>query len=390
MHNNWGKLISGKMFLEEDFVIHNGEIKLIDNFEGKDEFGIKKIEYEAFPGIEKGYYYRNYWESTENGIIQKWKKEKIPKDPSIRLQVEMNNFNYAVETIFETIDVLLEDNKKKLELFYKEDMMIEQIYKRASSIFGEGKVCSDFCKKQYNVKQFIEEIGYQKLFTQKNIRYNEKYDCYYDKEREKIITYPYLKNSFYNIDTFLTFTTVGNKNYLKMSYIYLYTLLDEFILHAIEVVAILDLRTIIRYVNTIQSKDVIECLQYNDLKEKMIAHLIYLMGWKSFEEKIDFFRNAGIQIIQDKNHKYLEDEITVIGEKRNIIVHNRGIVNQDFLKKVQGKSITDNFKIGEEVNLDIDMLRKDSQKMKLYAESIYLAIKNKYTLLPYKLNQDKI
>lgn len=115
MAYDWGKYINGEVFIETPIVINNGNIISTEEFENKENFNIKQIKYEDFPGIEEGYWFSNYWEETPEYIIQKWKKEKIQTEPSGKLKVIRNQFEYAVCEILEMIDLLKYENKKNIK-----------------------------------------------------------------------------------------------------------------------------------------------------------------------------------------------------------------------------------------------------------------------------------
>ncbi len=379
---NWGRYVAEQVFLEDEILINNGKLIGIDELEDKEKYNIKQIKYEEFPGIEKGFCYSNYWENTKNGIIQKWKKDKIPSDPSGRLKVDLNQCNEAFEEIFRTVDLLNEKNQELLKKLYERGKIIEPIYRASALIFGHGKVCSNFCEKKYTVKKLFEEIDLHSYFIDGGIEYNEEIDGYQSKEGEIVLFYPNIKRSFFEIDSLINFSTIGNKTYLKMSYVYLYTLLDDFMLKAIETIVRIDPRIMIKHIDKMPSKDIVESRGKSDLIEKMIKELSYKMGWKSFEEKTDFFKDSGIKIKRQDNND-LESEMIVIGEKRNVIVHNQGIVNKDFLKKISKTQFKDNFEIGNKLDLNINILKEDAMKMKKYIEDIFNAIGEKYELLPY-------
>ena len=128
MAYDWGKYINGEVFIETPIVINNGNIISTEEFENKENFNIKQIKYEDFPGIEEGYWFSNYWEETPEYIIQKWKKEKIQTEPSGKLKVIRNQFEYAVCEILEMIDLLKYENKKILSQHLEKHKLLEPIY----------------------------------------------------------------------------------------------------------------------------------------------------------------------------------------------------------------------------------------------------------------------
>ena len=89
------------------------------------------------------------------------------------------------------------------------------------------------------------------------------------------------------------------------------------------------MRTMIKYIPNISIKDVIEAQNRNELIGKAVEQLVYKMGWNSMQDKIEFFESCGIALDDT-----LVGDLILIGEKRNIIVHNQGVVNYDFIKKL--------------------------------------------------------
>lgn len=158
----------------------------------------------------------------------------------------------------------------------------------------------------------------------------------------------------------------------------MYTLLDEYLLKLIGFISRIDMRTMIKYIPNISIKDVIEAQNRNDLVGKIVEQLIYKMGWNSMQDKIEFFENCGIGLDDT-----LVDNLILIGEKRNIIVHNQGVVNYDFIKKLSKTHHKDTYKVNDTIETTVDMLKADASVMKKYVEEIYNAICNKYSLLPF-------
>lgn len=379
MNYDWGKYINGKIFIEYPMVINNGELILTNDLKNKEDFKIKKIKYEEFPGIQEGYYFSNYWVDTDDGIIQKWKKEKIPTGPSGDLKVIRNQYEIAVDEILQVIELLKENNKKKLTELFKENEILEPIYRACSDLWETGNVYKEFVNKKYTIKQLFELIGLHNYLLNGKLKYIEDGDFYQNACGQPIITYCYIKRKFYEIDSLINFTSTGNITYLKMSYTYLYTLFDEYILKCIEFVAKIDMRTIISYMPNISIKDVIDSESKNQLTDKIVNQLSYKMGWNSIQDKIEFLKNCGISM-----DKELIDNLILIGEKRNIIVHNQGIVNADFLNKINKiKTIDLYYKIGDKLDITIETIKTDSAIMKKYVEEIHKSICDKFFLLPY-------
>lgn len=163
-----------------------------------------------------------------------------------------------------------------------------------------------------------------------------------------------------------------------MSYIYLYTLFDEYLLKLIEFISKIDMRTMIKYIPNISIKDVIEAQNRNELIGKAVEQLVYKMGWNSMQDKIEFFESCGIALDDT-----LVDDLILIGEKRNIIVHNQGVVNYDFIKKLSKTHHKDTYKVNDTIETTVDLLKTDASVMKKHVEEVHNAICNKYSLLPF-------
>lgn len=378
MVHDWGKYINGEVFIEDPIVLNNGDIIPTEDIENKEGFNIKEIKYEDFPGIEEGYWFSNYWEETPEYIIQKWKKEKIQTGPSGKLKVIQNQFENAVYEILQMIDLLKKENKKIISQHLEKHKVLKPIYEACADLWGVGSVYKEFLGKNYTLKQLFEEIDLHRYLEENDMKFVEDGDFYCDASGKPVMNYCYLKRNFYEIDSLVNFTTVRNTIYLKMSYIYLYTLFDEYLLKSIEFISRIDMRTMIKYIPNILLKDVIESQNRNELIEKVLEQLIYKMGWNSMENKIEFFQNCWITL-----DDALVDDLILIGEKRNIIVHNQGIVNCDFIKKLAKTRHKDTYKVNDIVEATVDMLKTDASVMQKHVEGIHNAICNKYSLLPY-------
>ncbi len=276
------------------------------------------------------------------------------------------------------IELLKNDNKNMLNNFLQSNKFIKPIYEASAEIFGYGNVYKQFTSDKYTIKKLFEEIGLHVYFEADGAKYVEDGDFYQSKSGTVLIQYCNIKNGFFNIDSYINFTTTRNLTYLKMSYIYLYTLFDEYLLKAIETISIIDPRTMIKYISNISSKDIIESNNKNEIITKMIDQLNYKMGWNSMQEKIEFLKNCGMDF-----DNTMTDDLIFIGEKRNIIVHNQGNINFDFIKKISKTRYNNTYKIDDVINVDINMIKSDSSIMKTHVQSIYKSICEKYSLLPY-------
>lgn len=207
MAYDWGKYINGEVFIETPIVINNGNIISTEEFENKENFNIKQIKYEDFPGIEEGYWFSNYWEETPEYIIQKWKKEKIQTEPSGKLKVIRNQFEYAVCEILEMIDLLKYENKKILSQHLEKHKLLEPIYEACADLWGIGNVCKEFVGNKYTLKQLFEEIDLHRYLEENDMKFVEEGDFYCDASGTPIMNYCYFKSNFYNIETYHGLTT---------------------------------------------------------------------------------------------------------------------------------------------------------------------------------------
>ena len=133
------------------------------------------------------------------------------------------------------------------------------------------------------------------------------------------------------------------------------------------------MRTMIKYIPNISIKDVIEAQNRNELIGKAVEQLVYKMGWNSMQDKIEFFESCGIALDDT-----LVDDLILIGEKRNIIVHNQGVVNYDFIKKLSKTHHKDTYKVNDTIETTVDLLKTDASVMKKHVEEVHNAICNKY------------
>jgi len=121
-----------------------------------------------------------------------------------------------------------------------------------------------------------------------------------------------------------------------------------------------------------------EILSYNTIEglyEYMIERECESLGYKSYEEIKKYF-NGKFKI--DFTNLKGENEVNSIFEIRNILVHNRGIVNEKFLSKIKDSK----YKLGDKITLNqndvdsaISMLRAltyyiDTRAMELVGEDV--------------------
>ena len=276
------------------------------------------------------------------------------------------------------IDLLEYENQKILSQHLEKHKLLEPIYEACADLWGIGNVCKEFVGNKYTLKQLFEKIDLHRYLEENDMKFVEEGNFYCDASGNPIMNYCYFKSNFYKIDSLINFTTIRNTTYLKMSYIYLYTLFDEYLLKLIEFISKIDMRTMIKYIPNISIKDVIEAQNRNELIEKVVEQLVYKMGWNSMQDKIEFFENCGIALDDT-----LVDDLILIGEKRNIIVHNQGVVNYDFIKKLSKTHHKDTYKVNDTIETTVDMLKTDASVMKKHVEEVHNAICNKYSLLPF-------
>jgi hypothetical protein len=100
----------------------------------------------------------------------------------------------------------------------------------------------------------------------------------------------------------------------------------------------------------IDAKTVFSTNSIDDVKDQFIDFKVEEFGYKSYIEKIEQLRKWGIYPTLEE--KQFKDDIILFCEKRNILVHNSGMINKSFLRKISNTSYSQSFTIGDSIVIE--------------------------------------
>lgn len=123
---------------------------------------------------------------------------------------------------------------------------------------------------------------------------------------------------------------------------------------------------------TIQWEEILSCKGWSELMTRLVEIFVRDLGWKPLEKRLNMF--TGLFKLK---LKFDEGDIQTIKEldiTRNLIVHNGGRVNQEYVKL---KRTTD-IKMGDYVSVNNGILRHISKTLQLVASDIFVEVSKKY------------
>jgi hypothetical protein len=130
--------------------------------------------------------------------------------------------------------------------------------------------------------------------------------------------------------------------------------------------------------------NVIEVIKKRNLSEYItyeVEKFVKEFSHKSFSEQIEYFRKFKIEFSANQlidiefSANQLIDDISEMIATRNILVHNKGIVNDQYLK--QSKDLLRSKK-GTIIPIDSDYVQKSLKNCKFLIEQFYKKIPSKY------------
>jgi len=193
------------------------------------------------------------------------------------------------------------------------------------------------------------------------------------------------------IDEFFTLFTLIAKRGIKLTDIDFrrIQLAQELVMHYSNFEGILsdNLRTaccvcpdIMKKTKTLQWEEVLSCGSWNRLLDMLVEKFVRDMGWTTLQKRLNIFTdflNLDVHFDEEDAGVIKEVELT-----RNLIVHNGGKVNREYLRLKKAK----NLKVGDYIPLDNDFLKLASITFQMLASEIYTEISKKY----FGKNEDEI
>lgn len=164
---------------------------------------------------------------------------------------------------------------------------------------------------------------------------------------------------------------------LKMIFVYMHTIIDEFILDSIKTIMLINPNSL-KTKEQITFEDIIESGSYDSLIKKIIDKKIDKLGRDSYLEKINYLTKGGMVPDIDKN--IWKDDMILFCEMRNALIHSKGEFSKGNIEKLKGTNFEGKFNVGYKVDLSKEMIEKNYNLLELVADSLYRTICNKFNI----------
>lgn len=381
----YGKLVNGKLIKLDNLIVQNGKI-LISSNNIANNVGYKPIKYVVPPNFREGFDLISTWQEDNECIYQVWNYVSLNTDYSSELLVAIRNLNYSINSIFKTIENMMNSNKITLNKILNDNILIKEVYLTLSKLHPELTPLKYFNNNIHSVRQLFNELNLSDFLSENGYYFSDENLLLNRHVNSKLITYPYIKNNLFNLDTLRSFSTLENKTYLSMSYLYIYTLFDEFLLKVIRYITSIDNFNLMEK-DKISYEEIINCNTKDEIIGKIITANVEKLAWGSYKDKLDYFERHGIIFSLDT--QIYKDAIIYIAEKRNALIHNEGIFNSGNWEKIKNTCYKNEIRIGEQISLTKDLLDTDAQILMKVSEDLYNTIYNKYNLTN-KWKNDKV
>lgn len=118
----------------------------------------------------------------------------------------------------------------------------------------------------------------------------------------------------------------------------------------------------------IKIKKIIDGLKENTLLDMLIEDEIFEIGTLRFDKFVDKFNKIRLPIFDDSlgEKQSIEKRFKLLWFTRNILIHNDGIINDEFLKNIQDA----NYKKGDRINVTLEILGENIALIETLADNI--------------------
>lgn len=372
----YGKLVNGKLIKLDNFIVQNENIIITSNNTAND-FGYKPIKYIAPPNFREGFDLVSTWEEDSECIYQVWNYVMLNTDYSEKLLVAIRTLNRSINSILTTIENMVNNNEIALNKILNDDILIKEVYRKLSKLHPELTPAKYFIESVDSVKQLFNELNLLDFLSENGYYFSHDDLLLNRHESSSVIAYPYIKSNLIDLDNLALFSTLEDKTYLSMSYLYIYTLFDEFLLKVIRYITSIDNYNLMEK-DKISYTEIINCNTIDEIIEKIINANVEKLAWGSYKDKLDYFERHGIGFSLDTI--IYKDAIIYIAEKRNALIHNEGIFNSGNYEKIKNTCYQNQIHTGEKILLTKELLINDVRILMKVSEDLYSTIYNKYHL----------
>lgn len=164
---------------------------------------------------------------------------------------------------------------------------------------------------------------------------------------------------------------------LKMSYVFLHSILDEFLLDTIERIAYLCIQSLGKK-KQISYDEIFKCNNISELHQKMVDKELDSLGRGSIEDKIIFLEDRGVRINEISIER---DDLILYGEIRNSITHSKGLVNASIISKLRETKYKSAFSIEDLFTFSEPELIIWFNKIETFVDELYVIVTEKFNEL---------
>ena len=165
---------------------------------------------------------------------------------------------------------------------------------------------------------------------------------------------------------------------LKMIFVYMHTIIDEFILDSIKTTMFLNPDSL-KSKEQITFEDVINSGSYDSLIDYLVNKKLNKLGRDSYLAKIEYLTKGGIEPDIDKC--FWKDDMILFCEIRNSLIHSKGEFSKSNIDKLKGTKYKEIYNIGDNVKLSEEIIEEQYRLLELVANSLYRVVCKKFNIV---------
>ena len=340
------------------------------------------------------------WTETETQIIQRAINEDLDYDYSEQFKKGFDDFKTELREIKNSIsnssnycEMLI---KKHLKDRYFSNVAYEYLKKKYE---GEGLVSIvskinlrsfDYSFRDLGVYDEIIKCGFRIVTPESEEAIKAELNRLghtYQRFSVNREAYKIVEGKVYTITPFIVLSPLlhaakliddHEKYSYKSIFCSLHTLLDEFILKIMRFHISMYPKSVINS-ESVQAASVFAADSLDDIRDQIIDKIIEKYGHMGYADKLEQLNNWGITPSLDEQE--FKDSVIVFCEKRNVLVHNAGIINKTFLRKVSSTIFGKSFELGDKLNIDQDELLEAVELIDKVCSNLFDVVTKKFDKL---------
>ena len=361
----YGKLINGMLFAFPGYVYDEPKITYNPPEELILAHGYKKVEFYSSPLPLSGG--KLIWVESDQSITQELKGDEVYNDPISDYRekhtdklIQFGHIRNSIKQIDLYIQILIEKARRERPLF---SPLYDYLSAKHPDITINGMVA--LLWEENNNHGSMTPFGNSILSVSpitEIIKENNIKDLSPFFVIAPFIHLKYEVNSYEQIQC-------------NMIFCYLHSVFDDFINSTINLIVLLHPLGAELTID-ITPKELFECYDIDDIKKQIIRNKVDSLGYESLQGKMEFLKKRGIVLSPSEDECI--DDIILFCECRNVIVHNAGIVNRAFLKKISMTKYKGTYSLGDTITLTQDYVAKLVETVVSFCNDLYDVVKRKY------------